>query len=392
MKKRMLTVLLALVMILSVLPFAAMAAEAECDHSAAQFRLESEDADCIHEGAINYFCKECGELVNSVAKPGGFGPHTYGKDSTCDVCGRVCKTHSYGSAETVPATCTEAGTETKTCTECGYKRVKTLKATGHKFTVSVVGRVATCTVDGYSAHKACNKCGEPNEDYKAIEAPGHKIITDKDTAATCTKNGTLEQHCENCEYTNAETREATGHSYVPATGIDPTCTEVGYSDHEKCTACGKQKGCVVIAATGHEYLNGQCKKCGEGAPDYSGTPEPGTPADCLHKSVSSYTTSPDCEEVGYIVRTCDDCHVELSREIEPATGHMSKLVIKNATCTEDGYEREICENCRELISNTILERHGHNYVSGVCTRCGITDSSKYTKDFQDIQIVGGPAY
>ena len=104
MKKRMLTMLLALVMILSVLPFAAMAAEAECDHSAAQFRLESEDADCIHEGAINYFCKECGELVSSVAKPGGFAPHTYGEDSTCDVCGRVCKTHTYGSAETVPAT------------------------------------------------------------------------------------------------------------------------------------------------------------------------------------------------------------------------------------------------------------------------------------------------
>lgn len=386
MKKRMLTMLLALVMIICVLPFAAMAAEEECDHSAAQFRLESKDADCSHEGAINYFCKECGKLAMSQAMPGGFGPHNYGTDSACDICGAICKHKNYGTPVTVPATCTVAGTETKTCTECGYESVKTLKAGGHKFTVDVVGRVATCTVDGYSAHKACSKCGEPNDDYTVIPAGGHDLETVKDTAATCTKNGTFEEKCNNCEYVNTVTRKKTGHTYTTVTAVEPTCTEKGHNAYKKCITCGSKKGYASIAALGHSYVNGQCV-CGAVAPDYSGTEHPDS-SSCAHTKKSVYITSADCTQVGYTVLTCDACHTEISREIRPATGHTEKTVHRAPTCTEDGFERVYCAICSESISFTEYDRLGHNYVNGICTRCGDADSNKYTSDFQDVFIVG----
>ena len=388
MKKRMLTMLLALVMILSALPFSAMAAE-ECAHS--KTYLEKTESTCVTKGVIYCFCKDCG--ARRWAQVQELVPHSYGADSKCKVCGIVCTKHTYGAEVTDPATCTEPGSVTKTCTICGAEKlVKIIKATEHKFTVEVIGLAATCTVDGYTTHKTCSVCGEKNDAYTVIKAKGHKLVTDKDVAATCTKSGTLEQHCENekCEYTYKETRKNLGHNYVPATGVAPTCTEEGFEDYEQCTRCGKQRNVTSIAATGHTYVNGQCKDCGAAAPDYTGPSKPNSK--CQHTSKSTYTTSPDCEDVGYIVVTCDECHAEMSREIIPAIGHMSKVVIKDATCTEDGYEREICGFCRDTISNTIFAKLGHNYVNGICTRCGGSDSSKYTNDFQEVQIVGGTAY
>ena len=46
---------------------------------------------------------------------------------------------------------------------------------------------------------------------------------------------------------------------------------------------------------------------------------------------------------------------------------------KEATCTEAGYEKIYCADCGALLSETTLNALGHNYVDGVCTRCGEKD-------------------
>ena len=46
---------------------------------------------------------------------------------------------------------------------------------------------------------------------------------------------------------------------------------------------------------------------------------------------------------------------------------------KEATCTESGYEKIYCADCGALLSETTLNALGHNYVDGVCTRCGEKD-------------------
>jgi len=383
MKKRMLMMLLALMMIVSMLPFSAMAAEKICLHK--KTYIEKEDGDCLHQGVINIICKNCG-YVKSTQQ--GFAPHSYDTNSKCTVCGTVCS-HTYGEKVTVAATCTKSGSVTQTCTECGYKKtVKGLKALGHKFTESFEAQAATCTVDGFEAHKECSVCGEKNEDYIVIEALGHDIETVTDIAATCNKSGKLVQACKNegCEFEVTETRKKLDHSYVDMDAKDPTCTEAGYTAYEKCSKCGKEVGKTSIAATGHTYVNGQCVDCGVAAPDYTGSGKP--IKNCKHPSKSTYTTSPDCTVVGYVVVTCDVCHKEISREILPATGHTLKSVKQDPTCTEDGFVMEICEVCNTPISGIAMEALGHNHVNGICTRCGGADPQKYTNDLQDFFLVG----
>lgn len=384
MKKRMLTMLLALVMIVSALPFSVMAEETPCNHTGYGYYLETSQSTCKDQGAVHFFCNNCGINYWSQTKP--LADHTYGADYKCTVCGISCKTHSYGSEVRVEATCTEAGSVTKTCTVCGYKTtVKTLKALGHKFTESVNGLVATCTVDGYTSHKTCSECGEKNDDYAVIKAKGHALKTIEDKPATCTADGILKQKCERdgCDYTTEEVRESTGHNRIDVSAKDPTCTAAGHSAYKKCTICGSETGKKPVASTGHTYLNGQCKDCGTAASDYTGPSDPpATP--CTHISTSTYITSSDCTNVGYTVVTCDNCHAELSRDIRPATGHTEKTTKQEPTCTEDGFIKVTCEVCNTQISYILLEHYGHDYVNGICISCGAADSNKYTYDFQDV--------
>ena len=56
------------------------------------------------------------------------------------------------------------GTCTGTCV-CGRE-----KAEGHDFSVDVPAKEATCTEPGYTAHKACSRCGAKDADYSVIPA------------------------------------------------------------------------------------------------------------------------------------------------------------------------------------------------------------------------------
>jgi predicted RNA-binding Zn-ribbon protein involved in translation (DUF1610 family) len=45
------------------------------------------------------------------------------------------------------------------------------------------------------------------------------------------------------------------------------------------------------------------------------------------------------------------------------------------TCTNDGFTRHDCSNCGATIwTDNYVPALGHNYVSGVCTECGDTES------------------
>lgn len=385
MKKRMLTMLLALVMILSALPFAAMAAETPCDHLSHGYYLETSESTCKVQGAVHFICKNCGKNCQTQIKP--LAAHAYGKDGKCKVCGIACE-HTFGPVVTVPATCTAAGGKTETCTKCGYIKVgKTVKPAGHKFTVEVTAVAATCTYDGHTTYKTCSVCGEKNSEYAVVAAKGHVMETVTDKAATCTKDGVLEQKCKNCEYVTSETRKKTGHSLVDVAAADPTCTEKGHSAYKQCVRCPYTKGYMATSPVSHTYKNGLCQTCGIPATDYSGPETPPDPS-CSHTSQSTYETDPTCTTVGYVVKSCDACHVELDRDIIPATGHDNKTVILEPTCTNDGFEKVACKICGTTESFTVLHCYGHSFANGICTVCGAADTNKYTHDFQDVYIVG----
>ena len=70
----------------------------------------------------------------------------------------------------VPATCTEPGSETIVCDDCGETiSVKELPALGHSIELKNA-KEATCTEDGYTGDEICTVCGEIVKQGEVIPA------------------------------------------------------------------------------------------------------------------------------------------------------------------------------------------------------------------------------
>ena len=82
------------------------------------------------------------------------------------------KGHSYKTV-TANATCTEAGSVTKTCSACGDTQVTAIPATGHSYSTTVTP--PTCEDFGYTTY-TCTACGY---DYKdnLTNPVGHSYST-----------------------------------------------------------------------------------------------------------------------------------------------------------------------------------------------------------------------
>lgn len=92
---------------------------------------------------------------------------------TCD--------HDHTTRTETPATCTEDGSVTVTCDDCGeVLSTETLPATGHS-TVVKNAKDATCTEPGYTGDKVCTVCGETVETGEVIPAAGHSYKDGKCT-------------------------------------------------------------------------------------------------------------------------------------------------------------------------------------------------------------------
>ena len=99
---------------------------------------------------------------------------------------------------------------------------------------------ATCTDKGYTTY-TCSGCSDSYvSDY--VDALGHTEVTDEAVAPTCEKNGLTEgKHCSVCgEVIVAQkTVKATGHKEVTVKGKEATFKAAGKTDGKKCKVCGK---------------------------------------------------------------------------------------------------------------------------------------------------------
>ncbi|MBE6946009.1 MAG: hypothetical protein E7459_07985, partial [Ruminococcaceae bacterium] len=140
----------------------------------------------------------------------------YTGDTWCLDCNRMVKKgeiiqalgHSFGEWKvTKPATCTEKGVETRTCTACGETETREIDATGHNFGAWTVVKEATCTEDGLET-RVC-ACGEAEN--REIRATGHSFGEWTLTKApTCTENGVETRTCV-CGETEERIVAALGH-------------------------------------------------------------------------------------------------------------------------------------------------------------------------------------
>ncbi len=104
--------------------------------------------------------------------------------------------------------------------------------------------------------------------YKLSEGTAvctHPNATSEETvAATCTANGEIAWSCPDCEATWTETTPKAAHSNEETVITPATCTAAGVKNLT-CTVCGSVLE-VTIPALGHNYVDGVCANCGEAEP------------------------------------------------------------------------------------------------------------------------------
>ena len=98
-----------------------------------------------------------------------------------------------------------------------------------------------------------------------------------------------------------------------------------------------------------------------------------------HKIVSS-------EKENVIDATCTDsgsyelvsfceCGKELSRESFPINplGHEYEEVITSPSCDESGFTTYTCNRCENTYEDDYTDALGHDFINGICSRCGEID-------------------
>ena len=182
-------------------------------------------------------------------------------DVTSPVVTVVCKNHKFGAyTYNNDATCAKDGTETATCSVCGFKDTRTkagTKTDNHKFGAYTYNNDATCQKDGTET-ATCSVCNKKDTRTKAGSKVGHKFTKYvNNNNATCQKNATETASCDfNCGA--KDTREVANstvkHKFTNyVSNKDATCTADGTKTAKCDYGCG-EKDTVADkdSALGHE--------------------------------------------------------------------------------------------------------------------------------------------
>ena len=129
------------------------------------------------------------------------------------------------------------------------------------------------------------------------------------------------------------------HEFTFVEAKEPTCTEIGWSEHIECSLCGYKYMYQEIPALGHDEISYEAK-------------------------------TETCTEIGWDAYvTCSRCDYTTYEEI-PALGHDEiNHEAKAETCTEIGWNEYVtCIRCDHSTYEEIPA--GHKYANGKCLKCG----------------------
>lgn len=230
MKRRILTTLLTMCMVLILLQIPAYAGKAYCDICgkwvSTTGTYEYKDAG-YHWNHV--YCTECGTNISNPRSAHVWsGTATCTSGQTCTVCGgtstppghdwssnwisdennhwhecNVCAEkddvgeHIWndGTITTSP-TCTTDGERKYTCIGCGRIKTETIQATGHDL-VHHDAQAATCTENGWEAYDTCSNCDYTT--YTEIPASGKHTTKTTTVKATAKANGKVTVKCSVCD-------------------------------------------------------------------------------------------------------------------------------------------------------------------------------------------------
>ena len=340
---------------------------------------------CTESGYIQYTCRNCGHIRKDALEPLGHDLQNWTAKAAyhTGVCARCQKklsySHKYEETVTTPATCTDNGEKTLTCTACGYSTTKEIPAiapeTGHQW--KKTGSIPpTCEEAGEDTF-TCTVCGA--EQKFGTCSPGHMydlidvINPDPVTHTLC---------CAYCGKTITEPHKFTRIEDVPA-----TCTADGYVI-ERCSGCGYQYR-EDIPATGHSFGGWVPRNESEHFKTCAACGEEQTEKHDFREDESLYVEPTETTD-GQRVYVCTVCQ-ERKSEIIGKTGEHSYVLTEavEPTCTQDGYKKYICSDCGDEKTD-VLSKLGHSFGEYVpdnnasceqngtktakCARCGATDT------------------
>ena len=256
--------------------------------------------------------------------------------------------------------------------------------------------------------KTCKKCGRVSDPEPQADPDIHKayeiiIPSEKECGEEGAEYTVMCSYCEKL----LRTVTATEHNFGEEKTREATCTESG-EIYQECAYCAKKEIINTIPALGHDMKEGvnppTCEKAGE---KYNKCTREGCefiewseaiPVHTLGYYETEYKTDPKatCSETGSKILICKKCRepivdadgnqITQILQINPDNHIHKKTEIKEATCTEDGYEKVVCNDCGKVLSNTPKASTGHNYelekakscIEGggtavkKCTVCGAT--------------------
>ena len=301
--------------------------------------------------------------------------------------------HKWGEWKvTTPATCSEAGEETRVCAyNAEHKETKTIPALGHKPQSTVTeNRVeATCDKNGsYDEVVYCSVCNtELSRTQKTITKLGHDVVHHDAKDATCTAKGWYAYDtCSRCDYTTYVEIPAKGHDWG-----DPTY--VWSSDNATCMAervckndnTHKETETATITATVTQSKSCEADELTTYVATFTNTAfEAQTKANVKtadklgHDVVHHVAKDATCTEKGWnAYDTCSRCDYTTYAEI-PAKGHTWNewTVTTPATCTAAGEKTRTCKNDATHTETRNLPAKGHTEVTDAAVKATCTTEGK----------------
>ncbi len=390
--KRTLSLILAVLMIVSVVPFSGMASSA-CAHPNKIITVVKNELTHI------VICPDCGLNEKSDCASSSTGEATCETPKLCDVCEReLSATHNFELEVEAPQTlveevdCDEFNVYYKTCacgkiSETETFTSKTTKGTKHDFTVKSDEYIARKVCgENLFYYFACSRCGVSAEGFEVTpntyadedvtvqhnfvipETPSQDALKSK---ATCTSPAVFYMECdrENCDAT--------------AKGIDETKTyTIGNKiDHEFIASFKEQYIVIPATCSVQAMYSMYCKHCGEPAVK-------GLWDDDFDPNSDKY----DITTVEYTDKDGVVHKVNAFYYGEPLN-HGKLKVTKEAkaqTCTAEGNTEELtCEYCNTvLVASEKLPKLGHNpdstliqeYKAPTCVQNGQLGRVKCTRE------------
>ena len=292
------------------------------------------------------------DVKNNDSAKDGYGAHTGGtatctQRATCTVCGA-----EYGDAlgHNFTTSWTHDDNEHwKQCSRCDKKD----DVGPHTWDNGTITTAPTCTKAGEETY-SCTECGATKTE--PIDATGHSWKSDWTSDAT--------HHWHECANESCDvTDNAEKNGYAEHSGGKATCTEKA-----KCAVCGAEYGDVL----GHDFTTSwthddnehwkQCSRC-----DIKDDVSPHT------WNNGTITTAPTCTKAGKKTYSCTKCDATKIEPI-PATGHSWKSDwTSDATHHWHECANENCDVTDNAGKDGYAEHSGGTATcteKAVCTHCG----------------------